>query len=58
MFQMFFSQEEFNTHDLKAHHFLQLSFHKERSEIMEIGTAKDIIFALMHSNIYVVLPKV
>jgi hypothetical protein len=58
LFQMFFSQEKFNTRDLKAHHFFKLPFLNERFEIMEIGTTKDIMFTFTHSNIYVVLPKV
>jgi hypothetical protein len=53
---MFFSQEEFNTHDLKAHHFLKLPFLK-KCKIIEVETTKDIMFAFTHSNIYVVLPK-
>jgi hypothetical protein len=45
------SQEEFDTHDPKAHHFLKLSFLKKRSCIVEIGAARDTMFALTHSGI-------
>jgi len=45
------SQEEFDTHDPKAHHFLKLSFLKKRSRIVEIGVARDTMFALTHSGI-------
>jgi len=44
------SQEEFDTHDPKAHHFLKL-FLKKRSHIVEIGAARDTVFALTHSSI-------
>ncbi len=45
------SQEEFDTHDPKAHHFLKLSFLKKRSRIVEIGAVRDTVFALTHSSI-------
>ncbi len=45
------SQEEFDTHDPKAHHFLKLEFLKKRSRIVEIGAARDTMFALTHSGI-------
>jgi len=45
------SQEEFDTHDPKAHHFLKLPFLKKRSRIVEIGAARDTVFALTHSGI-------
>jgi hypothetical protein len=46
-----FSQEEFDTHNPKAHHFLKLPFLKKRSRIVEIGVARDTMFALTHSGI-------
>ncbi len=46
-----FSQEEFDTHDPKAHHFLKLLFLKKRSRIVEIGVARDTEFALTHFGI-------
>ncbi len=45
------SQEEFDTHDPKAHHFLKLLFLKKQSRIVEIGAARDTVFALTHSSI-------
>ncbi len=45
------SQEEFDTHDPKAHHFLKLSFLKKGFCIVEIGAARDTVFALTHSGI-------
>jgi hypothetical protein len=39
------------THDPKAHHFFKLSFPKKRSRIVEIGAARDTMFALTHSGI-------
>jgi hypothetical protein len=45
------SEEEFDTHDPKAHHFLKLSFLKKRSRIVEIRAARDTVFALTHSGI-------
>ncbi|CAM6062261.1 unnamed protein product [Sphagnum tenellum] len=50
-FRNFHLQEEFDTHDPKAHHFLKLPFRKKRSHIVEIGVARDIVFALTHSGI-------
>lgn len=44
-------QEEFDTHDPKAHHFLKLPFLKKRSRIVEIVAARDTVFALTHSGI-------
>jgi hypothetical protein len=51
LFQMLLLQEEFDTHDPKAHHFLKLPFLKKRSRIVEIGAARDTVFALTHSGI-------
>jgi hypothetical protein len=48
---MLLLQEEFDTHDPKAHHFLKLPFLKKRSRIVEIGAARDTVFALTHSGI-------
>lgn len=45
------SQEEFDTHDPKAHDFLKLPFLKKRSRIVEIVAARDTVFALTHSGI-------
>jgi hypothetical protein len=50
-FRNFHLQEEFDTHDPKAHHFLKLPFLKKRSRIVEIGAARDTVFALTHSGI-------
>jgi hypothetical protein len=44
-------QEEFDTNDPKAHHFLKLPFLKKRSRIVEIVAARDTVFALTHSGI-------
>ncbi|CAM6074254.1 unnamed protein product [Sphagnum tenellum] len=44
-------EEEFDTHDPKAQHFLKLSFLKDRSRIVEIGAARDTVFALTHFGI-------
>jgi hypothetical protein len=41
-------QEEFDTHDPKAHHFLKLHFLKKRSGIVEIVEIK-------HDNDYIEL---
>jgi hypothetical protein len=38
-------------HDPKAHHSLKLPFIKKQSCIVEIGAAKDIVFAFTHSSI-------
>lgn len=43
-------QEEFDMHDPKGHSFAQLSFLRKRSKIVEIVSAKDIIFALAQSG--------
>ena len=52
MFRVFgWLQEEFDTHDPKAHHFLKLPFLKKRSRIVEIVAARDTVFALTHSGI-------
>ncbi|KAF6146715.1 hypothetical protein GIB67_009001 [Kingdonia uniflora] len=45
------SIEEFDTYDPTAHIFLRLQFLKNRSKIIEIVAAKDIIFALAHSGL-------
>lgn len=50
-FRNFHLQEEFDTHDPKAHHFLKLPFLKKRSRIVEIVAARDTVFALTHSGI-------
>jgi len=47
-----FSQEEFDTHDPKAHHFFKLLFLKKRSRIVEIGVARDTLFAFTHFGIH------
>eukprot|EP00850_Spirogloea_muscicola_P005793 SM000027S09574 [mRNA] locus=s27:100260:103268:+ [translate_table: standard] len=44
-------QEEFDTHDPKAHQFVKLAFLKKRSRIVEIVAARDVIFALAHSGV-------
>eukprot|EP01018_Ginkgo_biloba_P004599 Gb_06373 [translate_table: standard] len=44
-------QEEFDTHDPKAHWFLKLQFLKRRSKIIEIVAARDIVFALAQSGV-------
>lgn len=44
-------QEEFDTHDPKAHNFLKLPFLKKRSRIVEIVAARDTVFALTHSGV-------
>lgn len=44
-------QEEFDTHDPKGHCFTQLSFLRKRSKIVEIVSAKDIIFTLANSGV-------
>jgi hypothetical protein len=41
---MLFLQEEFDTHDPKAHHFFKLSFLKKWFQIVEFGVARDIVF--------------
>jgi hypothetical protein len=51
---MLFLQEEFDTHDPKAHHFFKLPFLRKWFQIVEIGVAKDNVFVFMHFNIYVV----
>ncbi|KAL2612958.1 hypothetical protein R1flu_024650 [Riccia fluitans] len=50
-FRNFHLQEEFDTHDPKAHQFLKLPFLKKRSRIVEIVAARDTVFALTHSGI-------
>ncbi|XP_024527643.1 uncharacterized protein LOC9662931 isoform X2 [Selaginella moellendorffii] len=50
-FRNFQLQEEFDTHDPKAHRCLKLPFLKKRSKIVEIVAARDIVFALAHSGI-------
>ncbi|KAJ7300230.1 hypothetical protein O6H91_Y032100 [Diphasiastrum complanatum] len=50
-FQNFQLQEEFDTHDPKAHRFLKLPFLKKRSKIVEIVAARDTVFALAHSGV-------
>ncbi|GBG80793.1 hypothetical protein CBR_g31349 [Chara braunii] len=50
-FRNFRLQEEFDTHDPKAHQFLKLPFLKKRSRIVEIVAARDIVFALAHSGV-------
>eukprot|EP01018_Ginkgo_biloba_P027738 Gb_19308 [translate_table: standard] len=47
----FSKEEEFDTHDPKAHWFLKLQFLKKRSKIIEIVAARDIIFALAQSGV-------
>ena len=44
-------QEEFDTHDPKGHTFTQLPFLRKRSKIVEIVSAKDIVFALTQSGV-------
>ncbi|XP_078429575.1 uncharacterized protein LOC144701703 isoform X2 [Wolffia australiana] len=44
-------QEEFDTYDPNAHWFLRLQFLKKRSKIIEIVSAKDVIFALAQSGL-------
>ncbi|ONK61734.1 uncharacterized protein A4U43_C08F33020 [Asparagus officinalis] len=44
-------QEEFDAHDPKGHSFTQLPFLRKRSKIVEIVSAKDIIFSLTQSGV-------
>ncbi|XP_018677502.1 uncharacterized protein LOC103974900 isoform X1 [Musa acuminata AAA Group] len=44
-------QEEFDTYDHNVHWFVKLQFLKKRSKIIEIVSAKDIIFALAQSGL-------
>eukprot|EP00898_Chlorokybus_atmophyticus_P004301 jgi/Chlat1/4872/Chrsp31S04889 len=44
-------QEEYDTYDPESHAFLKLSFFKNRSKIVEIVAARDIVFALAHSGV-------
>lgn len=49
---MYFNfQEEFDTHDPKGRCFTQLSFLRKRSKIVEIVSAKGIIFTLAQSGV-------
>ncbi|XP_064949212.1 uncharacterized protein LOC135598800 isoform X3 [Musa acuminata AAA Group] len=44
-------QEEFDAYDHNVHWFVKLQFLKKRSKIIEIVSAKDIIFALAYSGL-------
>eukprot|EP00245_Coleochaete_scutata_P007175 TRINITY_DN22284_c0_g1_i1.p1 TRINITY_DN22284_c0_g1~~TRINITY_DN22284_c0_g1_i1.p1 ORF type:complete len:473 (-),score=65.66 TRINITY_DN22284_c0_g1_i1:261-1679(-) len=50
-FRNFQLQEEFDTHDPKAHQFMKLPFLKKRSRIVEIVAARDIVFALAQAGV-------
>ncbi|CAA6658695.1 unnamed protein product [Spirodela intermedia] len=51
-------QEEFDTYDPNAHWFLRLQFLKKRSRIIEIVSAKDVIFALAQSGLCAAFSRV
>uniref|UniRef100_A0ACD6AJP3 Uncharacterized protein n=1 Tax=Avena sativa TaxID=4498 RepID=A0ACD6AJP3_AVESA len=51
-------QEEFDTYDHDAHLFVKLQILKNRSKIIEIVAAKDIIFALAHSGLCAAFSRV
>lgn len=48
---LFYTQEEYDTHDPKGHCSMVLPFLRKRSKIIEIVAARDIVFALAQSGV-------